>query len=195
MSLKLRNRKAAEAQLGQFVEDISLAPKLISAIVEGEARPAETALAQRPALTRSARSLRPTRRTCSTWCSCTTSWSSAPPRRARGAAAAVPSRRSDWCGQASSAVALQDVESELERLRIKAVQKVREFLLQRFYGLRKPKTNIQVCSILYSPRPLSIPWCRSCSRMCFLSSSTSPSLSSSMGRRCRKMCGRRTWRR
>jgi hypothetical protein len=58
----------------------------------------------------------------------------------------VPSRRSDWCGQASSAVALQDVESELERLRIKAVQKVREFLLQRFYGLRKPKTNIQVCS-------------------------------------------------
>jgi Vps52 / Sac2 family len=38
MSLKLRNRKAAEAQLGQFVEDISLPPKLISAIVEGEVR-------------------------------------------------------------------------------------------------------------------------------------------------------------
>jgi vacuolar protein sorting-associated protein 52 len=35
------------------------------------------------------------------------------------------------------------VEAELERLRVKAVQKVREFLLQRFYGLRKPKTNIQ----------------------------------------------------
>ena len=36
MSIKLRNRKTAEAQLGQFVEDISLPPKLISAIVDGE---------------------------------------------------------------------------------------------------------------------------------------------------------------
>jgi hypothetical protein len=43
MSLKLRNRKAAEAQLGQFVEDISLAPKLISAIVDGEVRFCEAA--------------------------------------------------------------------------------------------------------------------------------------------------------
>jgi hypothetical protein len=60
-------------------------------------------------------------------------------------------------------MALQDVETELERLRVKAAAKVRrrcaislwtatdpldaqvrEFLLQRFYGLRKPKTNIQV---------------------------------------------------
>lgn len=38
MSMKLRNRKAAEAQLGQFVEDISVPPKLISAIVDGEVR-------------------------------------------------------------------------------------------------------------------------------------------------------------
>ena len=38
MSLKLRNRKAAEAQLGQFVEDISIPPKLISAVVDGEVR-------------------------------------------------------------------------------------------------------------------------------------------------------------
>ena len=36
MSIKLRNRKTAEAQLGQFVEDLSLPPKLISAIVDGE---------------------------------------------------------------------------------------------------------------------------------------------------------------
>ena len=37
MNMKLRNRKAAESQLGQFVEDISLPPKLISAVVDGEA--------------------------------------------------------------------------------------------------------------------------------------------------------------
>ena len=36
------------------------------------------------------------------------------------------------------------MEPELERLRVKAAAKVREFLLQRFYGLRKPKTNIQI---------------------------------------------------
>jgi len=103
MSLKLRNRKAAEAQLGQFVEDISLAPKLISAIVEGETNEAYVQyLVQLH-------------------------------------------NKLEFCAtKASSAVALQDVESELERLRIKAVQKVREFLLQRFYGLRKPKTNIQI---------------------------------------------------
>ena len=36
MSLKLRNRKAAESQLGQFIEDMSIAPKLINGIVDGE---------------------------------------------------------------------------------------------------------------------------------------------------------------
>jgi hypothetical protein len=74
--------------------------------------------------------------------------------------------------QAKNAAALQDVEADVERLRVKAAAKarrrlaclcrspqchapgvscaaralhaqVREFLLQRFYGLRKPKTNIQ----------------------------------------------------
>ena len=45
--------------------------------------------------------------------------------------------------RAKNAAALADVEPELERLRLKASAKVREFLLQRFYGLRKPKTNIQ----------------------------------------------------
>ena len=38
MSLKLRNRKAAESQLGQFIEDMSIAPKLISGIVDAEVR-------------------------------------------------------------------------------------------------------------------------------------------------------------
>jgi hypothetical protein len=49
MSIKLRNRKAAEAQLGQFVEDISLPPKLISAIVDGEVRHTYGLLAPEPA--------------------------------------------------------------------------------------------------------------------------------------------------
>eukprot|EP00898_Chlorokybus_atmophyticus_P000548 jgi/Chlat1/1494/Chrsp12S02039 len=45
---------------------------------------------------------------------------------------------------AAHSAALRDVEGELERLRAKAVGKVRDFLMQRFYALRKPKTNVQI---------------------------------------------------
>eukprot|EP00824_Muranothrix_gubernata_P005780 TRINITY_DN17560_c0_g1_i1.p1 TRINITY_DN17560_c0_g1~~TRINITY_DN17560_c0_g1_i1.p1 ORF type:complete len:764 (-),score=142.62 TRINITY_DN17560_c0_g1_i1:7-2133(-) len=41
-------------------------------------------------------------------------------------------------------MARQDIEPVLERLRVKAVSKVREFLLQRVYGLKKDKTNVQM---------------------------------------------------
>ncbi|GAB4841746.1 Vacuolar protein sorting-associated protein 52 [Ancistrocladus abbreviatus] len=40
--------------------------------------------------------------------------------------------------------ALKDVQPELERLRQKAVSKVFEFIVQKLYALRKPKTNIQI---------------------------------------------------
>ncbi|XP_068662145.1 vacuolar protein sorting-associated protein 52 A isoform X2 [Aristolochia californica] len=40
--------------------------------------------------------------------------------------------------------ALKDVQPELEKLRQKAVSKVFEFVVQKLYALRKPKTNIQI---------------------------------------------------
>ncbi|XP_052200903.1 vacuolar protein sorting-associated protein 52 A isoform X2 [Diospyros lotus] len=40
--------------------------------------------------------------------------------------------------------ALKDVQPELERLQQKAVSKVFEFIVQKLYALRKPKTNIQI---------------------------------------------------
>ncbi|KAL5713613.1 Vacuolar protein sorting-associated protein 52 [Ranunculus cassubicifolius] len=43
-----------------------------------------------------------------------------------------------------SAAALKDVQPELERLRQKAVSKIFEFIVQKLYALRKPKTNIQI---------------------------------------------------
>ncbi|OAY84151.1 Vacuolar protein sorting-associated protein 52 A [Ananas comosus] len=43
-----------------------------------------------------------------------------------------------------SSQALKDVQPELERLRQKAVSKVFEFIIQKLYALRKPKTNIQI---------------------------------------------------
>ncbi|KAK1323100.1 hypothetical protein QJS10_CPA02g01461 [Acorus calamus] len=43
-----------------------------------------------------------------------------------------------------SSKALKDVQPELERLRQKAVAKVFEFIIQKLYALRKPKTNIQI---------------------------------------------------
>ncbi|CAA7405494.1 unnamed protein product [Spirodela intermedia] len=44
----------------------------------------------------------------------------------------------------NSSMALKDVQPELERLRQKAVAKVFEFIVQKLYALRKPKTNIQI---------------------------------------------------
>lgn len=43
-----------------------------------------------------------------------------------------------------SSKALKDVQPEIERLRQKAVSKIFEFVIQKFYALRKPKTNIQI---------------------------------------------------
>lgn len=40
--------------------------------------------------------------------------------------------------------ALKDVQPELEKLRQKAVTKVFDFIVQKLYALRKPKTNIQI---------------------------------------------------
>ncbi|GLT28625.1 hypothetical protein SLA2020_035440 [Shorea laevis] len=40
--------------------------------------------------------------------------------------------------------ALRDVQPELEKLRQKAVSKVFDFIVQKLYALRKPKTNIQI---------------------------------------------------
>ncbi|GMY07986.1 vacuolar protein sorting-associated protein 52 A isoform X1 [Fagus crenata] len=40
--------------------------------------------------------------------------------------------------------ALKDVQPELEKLRQKAVSKVYDFIVQKLYALRKPKTNIQI---------------------------------------------------
>jgi len=40
--------------------------------------------------------------------------------------------------------AAQDIEPQLERLRLKAVAKVRAFLLEQFSTLRKPKTNLNM---------------------------------------------------
>ena len=38
----------------------------------------------------------------------------------------------------------RDVAPELEKLRVRAVGKARDCLMQRIYSLRKPKTNIQI---------------------------------------------------
>ncbi|XP_030935598.1 vacuolar protein sorting-associated protein 52 A-like [Quercus lobata] len=40
--------------------------------------------------------------------------------------------------------ALKDVQPELEKVRQKAISKVFDFIVQKLYALRKPKTNIQI---------------------------------------------------
>lgn len=43
-----------------------------------------------------------------------------------------------------TSIALKDVQPELDKLRQKAISKVYEFMIQKLYALRKPKTNIQI---------------------------------------------------
>jgi len=45
---------------------------------------------------------------------------------------------------AMSSAASHDLEPVIEKLRIKAVSKVRDFLMQKIYQLRRPRTNIQI---------------------------------------------------
>ena len=45
---------------------------------------------------------------------------------------------------ARTSASIREVAPELERLRVQAVHKVRDFLIHRLYALRKPKTNIQI---------------------------------------------------
>ena len=45
---------------------------------------------------------------------------------------------------AQNSAAYKDVAPELEKLRVKAISKSRDYLMQRIYALRKPKTNIQI---------------------------------------------------
>lgn len=47
-------------------------------------------------------------------------------------------------GVSKDSLAMQDVIPEFEKLRAKAVYKAREFLMQKLYALRRPKTNIQI---------------------------------------------------
>lgn len=61
---------------------------------------------------------------------------------------------------ALTSAALRDVAPELDALRSKAVAKARDFLMARIYALRKPKTNIQVCSALLEA-PLVLQPCMS----------------------------------
>ncbi|MEW5309332.1 MAG: hypothetical protein WDW38_001227 [Sanguina aurantia] len=45
---------------------------------------------------------------------------------------------------AASSQAKRDLDPALQKLRIKALAKVREFLLQKVYQLKRPKTNVQI---------------------------------------------------
>ena len=105
MSIKLRNRKAAEVRLGTFVETLTVPPELIRAVVEDDV--SEDYLKHLVELD----------------------------RRLAHIDAAV---------DAKDAAAVADVQPELARLRAAAAKKARDFLMQKLYSLRKPKTNIQI---------------------------------------------------
>lgn len=105
MSIKLRNRKAAERRLGSFVEEITVPPDLITAVLDDEVT--EAYLERLVDLNRRLGLI-------------------------------------DRGNLAKTSAAADDVRPELERLRSRACLKARDFLMQKLYSLRKPKTNIQI---------------------------------------------------
>lgn len=105
MSVKLSNRKLANALLGDFAHQITLPSDLIRAVCEDEVD--EAYLKHLVRLDKRLRFLK------------------TDPNAAASAAA-------------------RDVAPELARLRAKAALKARDFLMQKLYSLRRPKTNVQI---------------------------------------------------
>mmetsp|Transcript_8066 Transcript_8066/g.15255 ORF Transcript_8066/g.15255 Transcript_8066/m.15255 type:complete len:644 (-) Transcript_8066:844-2775(-) len=105
MSVKLNNRKLAEAELGSFVEKITVPPALVTDILDAEVNEAYLQYL-----------------------------------------VALQDKLKFCAGDplVHKAAALQDVEPELERLRVKAVGRVRDFMLAKFNLLQKPRTNFQI---------------------------------------------------
>jgi len=104
MNVKLRNRKAAELQLSEFIQQIVVPPELISNICESEVN--ESYLEYVLEL----------------------------------------NKKVSFAKQDSTAMtsACADIAPELEKLRLKSVQKIRDFLLGRVATLKKKFTNIQI---------------------------------------------------
>eukprot|EP00696_Hemimastix_kukwesjijk_P019728 gnl/Hemi2/908_TR322_c0_g1_i1.p1 gnl/Hemi2/908_TR322_c0_g1~~gnl/Hemi2/908_TR322_c0_g1_i1.p1 ORF type:complete len:714 (-),score=237.10 gnl/Hemi2/908_TR322_c0_g1_i1:216-2357(-) len=104
MTLRLENRKQAEARLGRFITDIALPPDMIKHICEDEVNDSylEYLLAfdKKVGFVSSA--------------------------------------------EAAGTEAKRDLEPEIEKLRVRATNRVGEFLLSRIQSLKKPKTNIQI---------------------------------------------------
>jgi len=104
MSVKLRNRKAVEAKLSAFIEDIMLPKNLVNNICVSEVNDPYIEFL---------------------------------------------TKLNEKMEYASSAdhthvLAFKEMAPHLESLKKKAVLKIRDFLLQRIYSLRKPNTNVQI---------------------------------------------------
>eukprot|EP00210_Caulerpa_lentillifera_P001709 g1642.t1 len=105
MSVKLKNRRAAENVLGDFVDQIAVPSEMINSVLDDEVN--DDYLEYLLTLNHKLKFIHGDE-------------------------------------MALSSAAYHDVEPVIEKLRLKAVSKVRDFLLQKIYQLRRPRTNIQI---------------------------------------------------
>lgn len=113
MSVKLKNRRAAEEEFCNVLENLIVPETLILGLCQGEVNEDYVLYVQE--LDRKMKFVR------------------------------NKDAVSDTCSVAPSDMqAVQEVEPQLEKLRLKAVAKVRQFLLDQINALKKPKTNVQV---------------------------------------------------
>lgn len=115
MNVRLRNRRAAEEQLQRYLENVALAPSLVAAIDDADVNDAY--LHALVAL--------------------------------NGKLKYAAMREPDPAGSSFDLVpaqtaAFRDVDAQLQKLKARAVARVREFLLAKVSEIKKPKTNVQM---------------------------------------------------
>eukprot|EP00041_Stephanoeca_diplocostata_P036773 m.1355056 g.1355056 ORF g.1355056 m.1355056 type:complete len:700 (-) comp24932_c0_seq37:2552-4651(-) len=103
MNIKLKNRKAVQASLGDFVGGMSISSDLVETVCNGSVN-----------------------------------------ERYVDALDELDKKLTYVSGQADSTASTVAVSSELEALTLKATSKIREFVLQKIYAMRKPMSNIQM---------------------------------------------------
>lgn len=115
MNVKLRNRRAVETELCGFLENIVMPPDMVESICTAEVNDAYLEFV----VTLNS-------------------------RLSFAQEADVPDHQQGLGLSPFETVAGQQVVPELEKLRLKAVSKVREYFLHKIGELRKPKTNVQM---------------------------------------------------
>lgn len=124
MNVRLKNRRATESKLQVFLDQVALAPSLVRSIDEGEVN--EAYLHSLVALSGKLK------------------YAAMASGNANDGQAAGQDDQGLGLVPPSQIIACRDVAAPLEKLRARAVTRIREYLLAKINDVKKPKTNVQM---------------------------------------------------